>query len=74
MSEAITEMVVVARGMASPRALVRGEVIAISRMRANEGISLVLGMVAAGVDRLLGWFWVDFSWLDVFSGFSSPRG
>ena len=47
-------MVVVARGMASPRALVRGEVVAISKVRADEDVSLVLGMVVAGADRLLG--------------------
>ena len=58
----------------SPQALVHGKVVAISGLRADDDASLVLGMVAAGVDRLLGWFWVDFSWLDVFSGFSSPRG
>ena len=49
------DLVVVARGTVSPQALVHGEVVAISRPRADEGVSSVLGMVAAGTDRPLGW-------------------
>jgi hypothetical protein len=53
MSEAIVDLAVVAQGVASPRALVHGEVIAISGPRADEGVSSVLGMVVTGADRPL---------------------
>ena len=72
MSEAITEMVVVARGMASPRALVRGEVVAIFGPRTNEDISSMLGLVAANVDRPLGQLWVDLCWPNVLGGLVIP--
>jgi hypothetical protein len=58
----------------SPQASTHDEVIAIYRPSADEEVSLVLGMVAAGMGRPLGWLWIDLSWLDILGGLASPRG
>jgi hypothetical protein len=57
--KAIVKLAIAAQGAMSPRVSARGEVIAISVLRADEDASSVLGMVAAGVGRLLGQLWVD---------------
>ena len=59
-------------GVVSPRVPARDEVVAIFGLRANEGTSSVFGMVIDGVDRPLGWLWVDSCWLDTLGRPVSP--
>jgi hypothetical protein len=56
----------------SPRAFIRGGVIAVHDPQADEVASLLLGVVAAGVGKSLGWPWVDRCRLDVLGWSVSP--
>jgi hypothetical protein len=73
-SEAVADLAITTWSAASPRALVHGEVIAITTPQADEGVSSVLGMVAASTDHPLGRFWVDPYRPNVLGGLASPRG
>ena len=72
MLEAIAELVTIAWGAASPRASSHDEVIVISRQRADEDVSSMLGMVAARTDQPLGRLWVNLCRPDILGGLASP--
>lgn len=71
--EAVTKLVVVVQGVASPRASACAKAAAISKPQADVGASSALGTVIAGAGRPLGWLWVDLCWLDILDGPVNPR-
>ena len=72
--EAVADLVVVAWDAASPRAPIRGGVVAVPGPRAGVGISLFLEAVVADAGRSLGPPWAGPCWPDVLGRLVSPRG
>jgi len=71
-SEAIDDLVAEAQGMPSPRAFACGGAIIVPGPRADGDISLLLGVVVAGVDRPLGLPQANLCRLDALEELACP--